>query len=116
MSSNQISTAQLERGVDELPRKIRSQIMAVLAHHADIAEAQMKSNAPWNDQTGNARQGLSAKEVESVDAFHLVLYHSMPYGIWLEVRWSGRYAIILPTVSKLGPQVMQAVRGLMGRM
>jgi len=34
-----------------------------------------------------------------------VVYHTMPYGLWLEVRWSGRYAIIGPTMLHIAPQL-----------
>ena len=63
------------------------------------AASMMRENAPWKDRTGNARAGLKAQHDSTPMVEHtLVLYHSMPYGIWLEVRWSGRYAIIGPTM------------------
>lgn len=63
------------------------------------AASMMRENAPWTDRTGNARAGLKAvHESEPMVEHRLVLLHSMPYGIWLEVRWSGRYAIIGPTM------------------
>lgn len=63
------------------------------------AASMMRANAPWTDRTGNARAGLKAvHESEPMVEHRLVLLHSMPYGIWLEVRWSGRYAIIAPTM------------------
>lgn len=75
-----------------------------------VAESYMRSNARWNDQTGNARNGLRAKHVgEAMVSHRLVLYHTMPYGIWLEVRWSGRYAIIAPSIQQLGPDLMHRV-------
>jgi hypothetical protein len=67
------------------------------------AETYMRNNARWNDQTGNARNGLKAQHNSTPMVEHrLVLYHSMPYGFWLEVRWSGRYAIIGPAMFHLG--------------
>lgn len=63
------------------------------------AASMMRENAPWTDRTGNARAGLKAiHEADPMVEHRLVLLHSMPYGIWLEVRWSGRYAIIGPTM------------------
>lgn len=75
-----------------------------------VAEGYMRTNAPWTDRTGNARAGLRAQHVANPMVRHeLILYHTMPYGIWLEVRWSGRYAIIAPTIQEIGPDVMQRV-------
>lgn len=80
------------------------------------AETYMRENAPWTDQTGNARAGLRAQhEKEPFVVHELILYHTMPYGIWLEVRWSGRYAIIAPTLETMGPEVMQMVTASVAR-
>jgi len=78
---------------------------------ADIEEY-MKANAPWEDQTGEAREGLGA-EASNSGFFHTIeLFHSVDYGIWLEVKWSGQYAIIVPTMERMGPQVMANLNGL----
>ena len=75
-----------------------------------VAEGHMRTNAPWTDRTGNARNGLRARhDAQPMVSHELVLYHTMPYGIWLEVRWSGRYAIIAPTIQAIGPDVMERV-------
>lgn len=69
-----------------------------------------RTNAPWTDQTGNARAGLAAVHEKIPMVVHrLVVHHSMPYGLWLEVRWSGRYAIIGPTMVYTAPQLAIAV-------
>lgn len=68
----------------------------------------MRDNAPWTDRTGNARNGLKAEHQKQEMRWHqLTLSHSVPYGIWLEVRWSGRYAILNPTLEKIGPELMR---------
>ena len=75
-----------------------------------VAETYMRENARWVDRTGNARAGLKAKhEATPMVSHQLILYHTMPYGIWLEVRFSGRYAIIGPSIQALGPDLMERV-------
>lgn len=77
---------------------------------APRAASMMRQNAPWTDRTGNARNGLKADHNGQPMVKHeLVLYHSMPYGLWLEVRWSGRYAIIGPTLVEVSPQLATLV-------
>lgn len=74
------------------------------------AESYARQNAPWTDRTGNARAGLFAKHQATPMVEHrLVVYHTMPYGYWLEVRWSGRYAIIGPTIFHTAPELAQLV-------
>jgi len=36
------------------------------------------------------------------------------YGKHLELRWGGRYAIIGPTIARVGPEVMAGIRTKMG--
>lgn len=72
----------------------------------DEMVADMKQNASWLDRTGAARDGLQGAVVWEDDThFTILLGHGSDiyYGVWLEVRWGGRYAIILPTVMKYAP-------------
>ena len=78
-------------------------------------EAYMKANAPWQDRTGDARDGLQAVVVwNSETNFTIYLGHGahIDYGIWLEVRWGGRYAIVTPTAEYYGPQIGARLKGM----
>lgn len=82
----------------------------VFDHMESRAESKMRHGAPWTDQTGNARNGLMAKHEETPMVEHtLTLYHSMPYGFWLEVRFSGRYAIIGPVMLDIAPEITKNI-------
>lgn len=75
----------------------------------------MRQNAPWNDQTGNARNGLHTTTFHEVGGTHgIVCAHSMPYGIWLEVKFSGRDGIIPATVRNGGDALMTLLSKLFG--
>jgi hypothetical protein len=76
----------------------------------------MRANAPWTDRTANARQGLFAKAFQDGDNHGIVCYHTMPYGIWLEVKNSGQYAIIVPTIQTQGRVVMAQMNKLLAKM
>lgn len=95
--------------------KVNDAVMAVLEYKAPEVEAHMKINAPWTDQTGNARQGLAARAYDTGDNKGIVLFHQVPYGIWLEVKHSGRYATILPTIQVMGPEVMKSLENILGK-
>lgn len=78
----------------------------VFDRYQSIFETKMRSGARWTDRTGNARSGLFARhDAQPMVKHELVLYGAMPYSIWLEVRWSGKYAIIGPTMLELTPQM-----------
>jgi hypothetical protein len=96
--------------------KVNAAVMSVLEYKAPEIEAHMKINAPWEDQTGNARQGLRAQAYDTGgDQKGIVLFHQVPYGIWLEVKNSGEYAVILPTIEVMGPEVMKSLEHILGR-
>lgn len=69
-------------------------------------ESYARVNAPWQDQTGNARQGLMSQSSHAPRHHAIDLFHSVPYGIYLEVRFEGRYAIIIPTIQSQGRALM----------
>jgi hypothetical protein len=106
----------LTPGLRTFPSKLLRSLGALADYHAENAVTQMRSGAPWTDRTGNARQGLNANAFTSAERIVIVMYHQVPYGIWLEVRWSGRYRIIVPTVNRVGREFMTDCRRLMRKM
>jgi hypothetical protein len=102
-----------------LPR-VDAAVDLVFDRYEIEAETHARTNAPWHDNTGNARAGLFAKHDKTPMVEHsLTIYGTMPYTFWLEVRWSGKYAIIGPTMLEIAPNmaadlaaaVSRAVRG-----
>ena len=100
-------------------------IMAALSYEAQNCETFMKQNAPWTDRTGNARQGLKAVAYnftrdsgtraatgqfqKAGTIMGIVLFHQVPYGIYLEASHGLRFRIIVPTINARSPEVMQTV-------
>lgn len=100
---------------DFSPRTERA-LAAVMAFEAPHVEGHAKNTAPWTDQTGNARGSLTARPFKRGNTYGIRLSHGASYGIWLEVRFSGRYAVIAPTIQAMGPQVMTTASQLFGRL
>lgn len=97
---------ELPANLKRLDPYIIKRMAVAAAAFAPRIEAHMKGNAPWNDQTGNARAGLFARPEFGAGEAKIVFGHSVFYGIFLETRWSGRYAIVLPTLEEMAPQFM----------
>lgn len=88
-----------------LPR-VDAAVDIVFDRYEAEAESYARTNAPWNDETGNARSGLFAQhDSEPMVVHSLTVYGTMPYTFWLEVRWSGKYAIIGPTLFEMAPRM-----------
>jgi hypothetical protein len=103
------------RNASLVPRMM-SALTALFNYEARDIEAYMRSNAPWTDQTGNARNGLSARPFATATNIGIDVFHTVPYGIYLETRWSGRYAVIVPTINVKAPEVLAAAKDLLGRL
>ena len=96
-----------------LPRVIDGIIALTLNYYEPKMENHAKLNAPWEDQTSNARNGLAARSGKEGKTRFIVLFHQVPYGIYLETRWSGKYAIIMPTIEEFGPRVMDTFQKIL---
>lgn len=95
--------------LDALNPRIREAVDMIFDYWKLQSESEMKTGARWTDRTGNARAGLIA-EVESEGNKWTLNFASLAtYGIWLEIRWSGRYAILGPTMTKIGPQLAKMI-------
>lgn len=107
----------LTPGLKAFPERLDAAVAQTMDYFAVRSESYMKQNAPWTDRTTNARNGLSATAFhDSPNAHGIVLAHGVPYGIWLEVRFDGKYAIITPSLEVMGAEVMDGLRLLFTRL
>lgn len=88
----------------------RAAVKKASQQYAEEAETYMKKNAPWNDRTKKAREGLKAEYFEHGSSglgysVGVRLKHTVKYGIYLE--YNGLYnrdyrkrrrAILVPTL------------------
>lgn len=109
---------QIDSNITELNKKWHRSIRQAAERLKDEMVAYAQQNAPWEDHPGeneDARQNIQGAVVwQDEEHFTIFLGHGprVYYGIWLEVRWGGKYAIILPTIQKFGPQLGDRVRTL----
>jgi hypothetical protein len=97
-------TKKLEASLAVIEPRIMRGLAVTGAKTASDGEAWMKSNAPWNDVTGNARNGLRGRYTNNKFQHRVTFSHTVDYGIWLEVRFDGRNAIVLPAVERFAVQ------------
>lgn len=99
-------------GMEEYEQRAVAAVVALFRRFEPTIENYAKANAPWMDRTGNARQTLFTVTDFARNVVTLYLSHGMEYGKWLELRNSGRYAIVMPTLEAHYGQVMQALDDL----
>jgi hypothetical protein len=77
----------------------------------------MKLQAPWHDNTTNARNGLFTATEHLGDDYssehHILFSHGVDYGIWLEVANNGKWQIIMPTLKSVGDDLMKGLDGIL---
>lgn len=107
------SDDKLRRSIAEFGPKVDGYIHAVMAYQRSKLVGAMKTTAPWTDRTGNARNGLDGEvDWKPMVSHAIVLFHRVTYGIFLEVRWAGKYAVIVPTIRVGGPDTMRLLSKL----
>lgn len=106
----------LTKNLKNLDKNIDRALTAATEVTATRGEAYMRRTAKWRDQTSNARTGLFTQASHSANQHQIVFAHSVSYGIWLEVRFSGRYAVILPSVIKSGNDLMKLLEKLFSQL
>lgn len=97
----------LWEGMDRFAEKTKEALEKKVVEFAPKLAEYARANAPWEDRTGDARAGLDSTPIITPTSFGVSLFHTMDYGVWLEIRWGGYYAIILPTIEVLGPELMR---------
>lgn len=103
----------VRRNIQRAPERLDAAMAAIITRNAAVGESRMKSLARWTDRTGNARQGLhGVADRDKLNYYMVVLAHAVSYGVYLETRYNGRYAIIEPTVVYVGNKVMQETANL----
>lgn len=97
--------------LDVMAISVAANVMEAMYTGAQEIETYARFNAPWSDQTGAARNGLTADVFEESGEIVLELAHSVEYGVWLELIQDGAYAIIMPTLEAMGPKVIRDAGG-----
>lgn len=90
--------AAMQNNLDRYGDKVIAAVEQVAIYLEPILEGYAKTEARWTDRTGNARQSLHTWHDVANDIVTVYIGHGVEYGIWLEVRWAGRYSIIWPTI------------------
>lgn len=125
------------RQMERIARNARAHEQAMLEATIGVlrswgadARLYMIEHAPWTDQTGEARYGATAAAIYAVagvpegrgltwtlstpddlrDGGRVVLITDSEHGVYLETANGSKYAILMPTVATLGPQLVAQLR------
>ncbi len=90
---------ELSKNMTRYEKAVLHAVQEVALYFVPVLETYAKQNAPWQDQTANARQSLhSFIAVKDGKTVRLFLSHGVVYGIHLETKYASKYAVIMPTI------------------
>ncbi len=104
--------SEVQRNLDAWAKRQRGAVVALAKTWAGQLEGRAKRNAPWQDRTSNARNGLFGSTEIRGDTVYIRVAHSMEYGVFLELANDGRFAILRPTVNAATAEIEGAYRRL----
>ncbi len=109
--------SELISGLDNYKEKAE----AAISKYADTSALKLQNyarkNAPWTDRTAHARQRLTGDSIVVSNGYKLRLAHGVYYGIYLELCNEKRYAILEPTINKVGTsQIIPGFERLLERL
>lgn len=99
-----IGLGEMFQALTQIGQNVDEARQAACAQLAQQMEEYAKANAPWQDQSGDARAGLHAwvEEGDLTSTVHLA--HSVDYGAALEFEG---FPIIFPTIIQFTPEVRE---------
>lgn len=103
----------LVKGVKSHQLRVIEAVYKLGMYWAAQMETYAKSHHKWKDRSGAATSGIRATVTREGRNTVINLYHTAEHGIWLEVRWAGKFAILMPTIDLFGPRVLDSLRKLL---
>jgi len=105
---------EVARNLDAWAERVYAAVLALVKRHERDIEGWMKENAPWEDRTGNARQGLVAYTRMGGEGISLYMAHTVDYGVYLELRQGkGRRPILVPARDEVAPKIVEDLQQLL---
>lgn len=116
------------KGAAAYAMAVRRGIHGVMKRYEAEIVTYMRSNAPWTDRSGAARQSLYAEtnppsSAEVMETIELIMAHGVEHGAYLEgfdprfnfspTRLGQRFAIIAPTLDHFGPRIWADIQRML---
>ena len=70
--------------------------------------------SPWTNRTFRAARGIYANVGSDNESVWVNLYHTMSYGVYLELANNRKHAIIEPIIRQLAPEFIARVKAVYG--
>lgn len=113
MSGFKLEIEPIIKGLIEKEAKAKVALELLGDTVAKDMEAYAKTNRPWTDQTGDARNRLHGDSQNLGSKVRCSISHGVDYGIYLELCNEGKYAILEETVENIGDKALKKLEKIM---
>ena len=100
------------RGLDAYQQKTAYAINAAAKVGAAQMERDAQTHYPWTPRSGRAHQGIRGTVQERGFGARITLSGNVYYMVYLELARGKKWAILWPTIRKMGPEVLRALNRL----
>ena len=108
--------ARVMRNIDSFAFRKKVGAAAIMSKGAMEAGSWAKVNAKWVDRSGLARIGLYGRSFVVGDNLFLVVGHKMYYGLFLELCFSGKYAILEKATRHVEKRLTRQLKAYMAKL
>ena len=109
--------SQVTQNLSKFESKFDAAVRLLCENGSQKMEQYAKENRPWTDRTGSARQRLKGSWEKTKDGYVVKIAHGVNYGVWLEFAHERRFAILLPTIEKVGKgEILPAFRNFVNKL
>lgn len=108
----QQSPAQMAVLVKQYSERLLAAVYALAVEWSRRLADEARRTHPWTNRTGAAEAGLFGRAFRLAAGAMIVLGHGVYYGIYLERRWGGRYAAVIPTLQRNYAAILASLQRL----
>lgn len=102
--------------LSNIPKKLKVALLLDSKNVASQMEAWAKTNAPWEDQTGDARKLMKAHvKWEGPNLLSIKMSHHVNYGVYLELCNEGKYAVLEKAINEFVPEFQEGWKDILSR-
>ena len=98
--------------------KVKRKMMAAINLYGNTEAKRMetyaKNTRPWTDITSNAKNSIQGTFDWEGDKAVIYLSGNMDYFVYLELAMSKKYAVLVPTINSMSPQILSGYKKLVG--
>lgn len=111
-----IDIAEMVDNINVTEERVLTAVEMLARTRAPQYTAQMQRNRPWTDITGEAKRRMNVQVSRpEPSVVRMTFAHGVFYGVFLELANQRVWGVVIPTMNRAGPEMMDSMSNIMGR-